>query len=93
MAQQTRFARRTETRKTANTIDACGAIETCRCLTIVNVHTTIGAGPAVHAYTRIAALCVCACGTILAHRRTQRTFVNIIFTIFAGPIGRALATV
>lgn len=93
MAQQSRFAGRTATIETADAIDAGGSIETSRIDAIVNVDTAIGARPTVHTNARVAAMSVGACGSVLTHGRTQRTFVHIILTEFSIVIAGTFAAV
>lgn len=70
MAQQSCLARRTAAHEAADTIDAGGAIEAGRTVTIVNVDAAIGSRPAVDTNARVAADRIRACRSVLAHRGT-----------------------
>lgn len=93
MTKKARFAGHAITVERSNAIDTCGPVKTRSAGTIVNIHTTIRSGPAVHTDARVAAVRICARGAILAHRRPAQAFVHIVLTIFTGQRSRALATV
>lgn len=63
--------------ETADAIDAGRAVEAgCAC-TVIDVDAAIGPGPAVHAYTRVTAVRIRACGPVVAQGRPYRALVHI----------------
>jgi len=58
-------------------IDAGSAIEAgCTC-TVIDVDAAVRPGPAIHAYTRITAMRIRACSTIVAQGRPYRALVHV----------------
>lgn len=83
MTKQSGLSIRALAIEAADAIDASCAVETgCAC-TVINVDAAIGSGPAIHAYTRITAVRIRACGSVVAQGRSYRTFVHIQFTLRA----------
>lgn len=67
--------------KAADAIDAGCAVEASCACTVINVDAAIGPGPAIHAYTRITAMRIRACGPVVAQGRPYRTLVHIQFAL------------
>lgn len=83
MAEQSRFAGCAPTVETAHAIDARGTVETRRVHTVVDVLAAVRSRPSVDTDARVPTVRVRASGTVLAHGRTHRTLVHVVFAVFA----------
>lgn len=93
LRELTSFSWCTPTIETAHPVNTGGPIETsCPC-TIIDVHRTVRPCPPVDADAGEAAHTVGAGSAVLAHRRTQRTFVHVLLTESSRVRGGTLARV
>lgn len=93
MTEQTSFAHRALAEKRGHTVMTCGPVEADSCGTVVNVFTAVIPSPAIDAYTGVPSNSVEACTTIVTSIGLHETLVDILSTVLACPLRRALAII